>query len=165
VATTCSGVGDEEAGLRGAGGDDDLAGLDLVDRDGDQIGAEGEAPVAGRDDGDGGAAGDGLQLVVVAVGEGGTERCGFVAGARFEPPEAGPVGAHAGAADQRLRPDVGDGDRLLAGEAVRCVHQQDPGLGVEDAQVEVVGRDRQRCADDERIDLPVQQDAASGEPR
>lgn len=36
-------------------------------------------------------------------------------------------------------------------------HEQGPRLGVEDRQVEAVGRDRQWCADDEGVDLPVGQ--------
>lgn len=89
---------DEEAGVRSAGGDDDLAGLDLVDWNGDEAGAEGVTQVAGRDDGDGVPLGDGLKLVVVGVGKGGAERGGVVVRAGFEPPEGGPVGTRAGAA-------------------------------------------------------------------
>lgn len=145
----------EEAGVRSAGGDDDLTGLDLVDWNGDEAGAEGVTQVAGRDDSDGIPLGDGLKLVVVGVGEGGAEGGGVVVRPGFEPPEGGPVGTRAGAADEWFRGDVSSGDRLLSCEAVRRGHKQDPRLGVEDRQGEAVGRDRQWCADDQGVDLPV----------
>jgi len=65
---------DEGAGVVGTGGDDDLARFDPVDGDGDETGAERETPVTRGDDGDGGAVGDGFELVVVGVGKGGAER-------------------------------------------------------------------------------------------
>ncbi|OLT18488.1 hypothetical protein BJF79_17185 [Actinomadura sp. CNU-125] len=37
---------DERVRVRGPGGHDDLAGLDPVERNGDQVGAQGVAPVA-----------------------------------------------------------------------------------------------------------------------
>ncbi|MGX1372914.1 hypothetical protein RKD19_008273 [Streptomyces canus] len=86
---------DEEAGVRGAGGDNDVTGLGLVDRNGDEAGAEGVTQVVGRGDGDGSPLGDGLKLVVVGVGEGGAEGGGVVVRAGFEPPEGGPVGTRA----------------------------------------------------------------------
>lgn len=61
----------------GTSGDDHLAGFDLVEGNGDQIGTQREALVSGRDDGDGGAVGDGLRLVVVGPGKGEPERGGM----------------------------------------------------------------------------------------
>lgn len=83
-------LADERVRVIAAGGDDDVAGLDACDGDGDDVVPQSEVPIVRGYEGDGLTGGDGFQFVLDGVGGRRGERGRTLVRARFEPPEPGP---------------------------------------------------------------------------